>query len=561
MIEIRPRRPLFHRSRFRSNPYIILVLLALVVGSIFLLKSIETRQIVSPFEPTPTPTRTANSYALEGETYFQAGNLPAAITAYQRAIEVDPNNVELYAELARIQVYSSSVLSTDADRRQRLLEARAVSEKAVELDPQSSLAAAINAFVLDWNANPTLYDAATAQKTLLASELEAVRALNLDKNNTLAMAYYAEILTDQQKIVQARQYIQQALATGEQVMDVHRVLAYVNEAEGNYGDAIQQYKIAVEITPNLTNLYISIGLNYRVLGEKENNPKSEQYNFALEYFEKAVRINQQNQVSDPIPYIAIGKTYAQMGEFFSAARNVRKALAINPNNPDVYGTLGLVYFRARNYESAIPALKCATYGCTAEESCDVRQCDSEADSPLVIEGMPLSQNTVIYYYTYGSVLAGMHRPGLTYCTDAVKTLSEVRNSFSADVDIMSIVEASEVNLCSLWHHQPTHHTSTFCDPNTIKHLINIEIRITNQKNWIFRLAARERLRYSILTLVQLIIRSAIPWKSIWQLNTSITSFPRLARKLPGTGWSRKRSTWLLEPWARSFPSPKLRISV
>jgi tetratricopeptide (TPR) repeat protein len=327
------------------------------------------------------------------------------------------------------------------------LEARGVSEKAVELDPQSSLAAAINAFVLDWNANPTLYDAATAQKTLLASELEAVRALNLDKNNTLAMAYYAEILTDQQKIVQARQYIQQALATGEEVMDVHRVLAYVNEAEGNYGDAIQQYKLAVEITPNLTILYISIGLNYRVLGEKENNPKSEQYNFALEYFEKAVRINQQNQVSDPIPYIAIGKTYAQMGEFFSAARNVRKALAINPNNPDVYGTLGLVYFRARNYESAIPALKCATYGCTAEESCDVRQCDSEADALLVIEGMPLSQNTVIYYYTYGSVLAGMHRPGLTYCTDAVKALSEVRNSFSADVDIMSIVEASE-SICA-----------------------------------------------------------------------------------------------------------------
>ena len=447
MIEIRPRRPLFHRSRFRSNPYIILVLLALVVGSIFLLKSIETRQIVSPFEPTPTPTRTANSYALEGETYFQAGNLPAAITAYQRAIEVDPTNVELYAELARIQVYSSSVLSTDADRRQRLLEARAVSEKAVELDPQSSLAAAINAFVLDWNANPTLYDAATAQKTLLASELEAVRALNLDKNNTLAMAYYAEILTDQQKIVQARQYIQQALATGEEVMDVHRVLAYVNEAEGNYGDAIQQYKLAVEITPNLTILYISIGLNYRVLGEKENNPKSEQYNFALEYFEKAVRINQQNQVSDPIPYIAIGKTYAQMGEFFSAARNVRKALEINPNNPDVYGTLGLVYFRARNYESAIPALKCATYGCTAEESCDVRQCDSEADAPLVIEGMPLSQNTVIYYYTYGSVLAGMHRPGLPYCTDAVQVLGEVRDGFSADVDIMSIIEASE-DICA-----------------------------------------------------------------------------------------------------------------
>jgi len=443
MIELRPRRSLFRRSRARSNPYVILLLLAMMIGSFFLLRSLENREIVSPFEATPTPTRTANSFALEGETYFQAGNIPAALTAYQRAIEADPNNVELYAELARIQVYSSTVLSTDADRRQRLQEAREVSEKAVAMAPQSSLAAAINAFVLNWNANPTLYDADTTQKTLLKAELEAVRALNLDKNNTLAMAYYAEILTDQQKIVQARQYIQQALATGEEVMDVHRVLAYVNESEGNYGEAIQEYKKAVEITPNLTFLYISIGLNYRVMGEREGNPKSEQYNFALEYFTKAVRVNQQNQVFDPIPYIAIGKTYAQMGEFFSAARNVRKALEINPNNPDVYGVLGVVYFRARNYESAIPALKCATYGCTAEESCDVRQCDAETDPPLVIEGMPLSPNTVIYYYTYGSVLAGMHQPGLPYCSDAVQVLDEVRGSFSGDVDIMSIIEASE----------------------------------------------------------------------------------------------------------------------
>jgi hypothetical protein len=126
---------------------------------------------------------------------------------------------------------------------------------------------------------------------------------------------------------------------------------------------------------------------------------------------------------------------------------VRKALEINPNNPDTYGTLGMVYFRARNYESAIPALKCATYGCTAEESCDVRQCDPETDPPLAIEGMALSPNTVIYYYTYGSVLAGLHQPGLDYCTEAVQVLGLVRDSFSTDVDIISIIEASE-DICA-----------------------------------------------------------------------------------------------------------------
>ena len=207
---------------------------------------------------------------------------------------------------------------------------------------------------------------------------------------------------------------------------------------GDFSTAVEDLKAAEVLDKENPTILYNLGICYTRTGLHRT---------ALEYFEKAVRINQQNQVSDPIPYIAIGKTYAQMGEFFSAARNVRKALEINPNNPDVYGTLGLVYFRARNYESAIPALKCATYGCTAEESCDVRQCDAEADAPLVIEGMPLSQNTVIYYYTYGSVLAGMHRPGLPYCTDAVQVLGVVRDGFSADVDIMSIIEASE-DICA-----------------------------------------------------------------------------------------------------------------
>lgn len=442
MIELKPHRPIFRQVRSRSNPYIILILLFLLLGGVYLLRSVQTHEIVSPFEATPTPTRTANSYALEGETYFNAGNLPAAITSYQKAAEVDPTNAHLLAELARIQTYSSAMLSTDADRLKRLNEARASIAKALEIAPNDSEVAAINAFVLNWYGNPTLVGKDEAQKAVLNAEFEAVRALNLDKTNTLAMAYYAEILTDQAKIVQARQYIQQALQTGESVMDVHRVLAYVNESEGNYGEAIQEYKKAAEINPNLTFLYISIGLNYRVLGERENNPKSQNYIDALEFFTKAVRINQQNQVNDPIPYIAIGKTYAQMGEFFSAARNVRKALEINPVNPDVYGTLGMVYFRARNYESAIPALKCATYGCTAAESCDVRQCNADTDPALVIEGMPLSNSTVIYYYTYGSVLAGMHQPGLTYCNEAVKVLDDVRKMYSKDVDIMSIVDAS-----------------------------------------------------------------------------------------------------------------------
>jgi tetratricopeptide (TPR) repeat protein len=424
-----------HKSQ--TNPYRAVILLSLLIACLFLLRSIEQDQIRSPFSPTPVPTRIAQSYSLEGETHFQAGSLDAAILAYQHAIQLAPNDVGLIYELARIQTYSSTLLTTDEERRQRLLQALDTINNAVKQAPDDSNVFAVEAFVLDWNASNALAGDQSAAY-ITQAEQAAVRALQLDPQNTLALAYYAEILTDQQKWLQADQYARQALQTDPSLMDVHRINAYVQETLGNYGEAIREYKKAAEITPNLTFLYISIGTNYRTL---------KQFDLALEYYAKAATIDAQLGVKDPIPYLAIGKTYSQMGQFWPASQNVRKALAYNPNSPDVYGQLGVIYFKGRNYEGAIPALKCAVYGCSAQESCDVRNCDAKVDPQIVIKGMPLTGNTVVYYYTYGSVLAGMHRPKDDYCTESIKVLAQVRAGFPKDATIMSIIKPSE-DICS-----------------------------------------------------------------------------------------------------------------
>lgn len=425
------------RKRSSSNPYRILALLFVLLGSLFMLRAIETEQIVSPFRPTPVPTRNISSLKMQAEAHFMAGDLDQAIAVYQRSLEVDPDNALLWAELSRIQTYSSAMLTSDTEKRARLQEALQSADKAVELAPEESTAHAIRAFALNWSANPAL-SGKEAAAYITEADQEAVRALQLDNQNTLALAYYAEILNDQQKWLQAEQYIRQAVEKDSTLMDVHRISAYVQESLGNYGGAIEEYKKAIAITPNLTMLYISIGLNYRVL---------KQFEMALEYFAKAANINQQLGIRDPIPYIAIGKTYAQMGEFFIASRNMEKALQFNPYSPDVYGQLGIVYFKAKNYEGSILPLKCATKGCTAEETCSVRNCDPTIDPAIEMEGMPLSPNTVVYYYTYGSVLAALHRPYDDKCSEAVQVLGEVRDGFGGDALVMSIVQESE-NICA-----------------------------------------------------------------------------------------------------------------
>lgn len=447
MIDLNNNRPIFRNRNGHNNPYRIVVLLALLMAGLFILRGYQSGQVEALFLPTPTPTRIPRSYALEGETQFIAGNLPGAIAAYQRAMELDPSDARLIAELARIQTYYSSLSTTDAIRIERLQAARENIDKATELAPEDSFVLAIRAFVYDWN---SIYAGENAQRYLNEAEQAVIRALQFDSNNALAHAYYAEILIDQQKYVQADESMRQALERGPDLMDVHRVSGYVQESLGDYRAAIEEYLKAAEITPNFTPLYIRIGANYRTLGLKRaevvgsDHPEVKAlYEEALTYYAKAVAINKQIGVQDPIPYLAIGRTYSQMGEFFAASLNVRTALSMLPADADIYGQLGLVYFRARNYESAIPALQCAVRGCDAAVSCEVRQCNPDVDPPIEIQGLELTGASLIYYYTYGSVLAGMHRPGLEYCQEAVKVLAEVRARYGDDPTIRAIIDPSE----------------------------------------------------------------------------------------------------------------------
>ena len=148
---------------------------------------------------------------------------------------------------------------------------------------------------------------------------------------------------------------------GADMFDVYRVQGILLESYGQYRSAIDAYTRALNLSPNMTFLQIRIGVNWRQVGK---------YDEALSMFARAARINDQLGVVDPLPYLAIGNTYSQKGEFYAAGLNIKKAIGINPYNADVYGRLGVNYYKARNYEAAIEALKCATYGCGAEESCE-----------------------------------------------------------------------------------------------------------------------------------------------------------------------------------------------
>jgi len=430
------KKPLFHKDGSQNAPFRIVALILTILILLFILRSINTGTIPPFFLPTSTPTRTFGSYAAEGETQFTAGDLGKAIEAYQQALRVDSKNADLWAELARIQIYSTKLLTTDAARQTRFDEAKKSIDTANTTSPDSSIAYAVKSFYLDWYATSGL--AGDQNQALLnQAEQAAVKALQLDSQNTLALAFYAEVLIDQQKITQADQNIKQALATDPSLMDVHRINGFLMESVANYPQAIAEYEQALQISPNLTFLYMSIGVNYR---------KILQYELALENFAKAAKINEALGVKDSGPYFSIANTYIQMGQFFSAGLNARKGLNYKPDDADAYGQLGMIYFKSRNYEGAIPAFKCALSGCTAQESCDVRQCDPTTDAMPAIQGLPLTTSTGDYYITYGSDLAAMHTRSNNTCQEGMRILELARKAFSADEIAMKNIIESE-NIC------------------------------------------------------------------------------------------------------------------
>ncbi|MCQ3936371.1 MAG: hypothetical protein DPW18_04915 [Chloroflexi bacterium] len=439
-MNIYQRRSIFRR-RDETAVYRMFFWVVLILGGIWLIRSVMEGDVKPLFLPTPTPTRFASSFILEGDALFTAGKLddsvspaggisPGAISAYREASRVDPNNAEVWAQLSRVQTYSTALLVKQDDILNRLDEAIESAQKAVEVNPDSSYAHAVLAFALNWKASYTS-DARERQDLLTTAEQEAVRAIQLDNTNVLAQAFYAEVLVDQQKWTQAQQVIERALEQDASQMDVHRVHAYVLESLGEYALAIEAYDRAIQITPNLTFLYLRAGAGYRRLAFDSPNEEvqSQLYEKSLEYFAQTARINEQLGVQDPTPYLSIARTYSQMGQFFIAIRNVQKTIEFQPDNPVFYGELGVLYHKNRNYETGILALKCAIKGCTAEESCDGRGGCGPNDTPSDVVGLPLSAATVYYYDVYASELAALSTPRNNKCPEAL--------------EIARIIEASE----------------------------------------------------------------------------------------------------------------------
>ncbi len=307
------RRP----RRRRSSPIRVLVLLALVGAGIYLIVGLEQEEIQNPFAPPPTPTRSALSYALDGDGFYGQGDLAQAILAYEEALALDPDDPLLHISLARMLVFDG-----------RTEQGVARGEEAVALAPDNARAWAVLALAYDWSGR-------------VAEAIDAgERAVELDPALAEGYAYLAEAYADGMRWPDAMEAIETAVQLDELSVDVHHSFGWVLETQGDYQGAAEEYDRAIELHPNLAHLYVAAGRNYAWLDELDT---------AIDRYRRATEIDP----DDPAGYDRLGWAYCINGDRERAEVSLAQAIEIDPEFAPAYGHMATCYWRYRDWETAI----------------------------------------------------------------------------------------------------------------------------------------------------------------------------------------------------------------
>lgn len=388
------------KKRRRANPWRVMTLILLVGAAVYV------NQIIVPatpplFIPTPTATRSPESFVADAEALLMDGKISPAIDAYYQAIRADPRNASNYIILSRLLIYNA-----------KYDEAIENAANALLINPNNSMALALQGWAMGFNGD--YFDAVATLK----------KAISADPNNYAAFAYLTEVYALQ---IQAGQ---DELSTLDSAVEASRTAQSINpnaletlrargvilELTGNYEEAAVQFEAAINQNPYIADLHLALGRNYRYLTE---------YDKAVEEFNRANALNP----TDPLPDTYISRTYLTVGEIAKAIQYAEQALKDAPTDPFMYGNLGTMYYRNEQYSEAIKYFRIGIQG-------------GLSDGGEVVQGLPLDAGRISEYYQY----FGLALARSAECGDAIQIAQILKEGQKNDE--YAVYNADEmINIC------------------------------------------------------------------------------------------------------------------
>jgi len=246
-----------------------------------------------------------------------------AVSALQDAVAADPAYADAHLDLAMLFY-----------RAGHLDKASTEAATVVKADPHNGRALQL------------LGNVEFAQGNFAASAEHLHTALSLQADfataYSLALAYLSE-----QKLAETKLLFDELLNDMGSTPALHVLLGRAYRETGYLDDAIREFKKAIDLDPRYPRVHYYLALAYLAQGEKERFPT------ALPLFEQELAINPKEFFST----FFLGVIHLEDRNFPAAEDYLKKAVQLQPDNPDPLLYLGQEYVETNRPDLAIATLK------------------------------------------------------------------------------------------------------------------------------------------------------------------------------------------------------------
>jgi serine/threonine protein kinase/tetratricopeptide (TPR) repeat protein len=247
------------------------------------------------------------------ERFDRAGNVDAAISLFERAIQADSDYAPAYAAVARAY-FRRAEKTRDKTWTNRAVDSarRAVSLDEHLAESHVSLGWALSAAGDTENATASLR-----------------HAIDIDPGNGLAWEALGKIAYDEGRVADAAAAYRKAVELRPKDWRAALGLGNVSYRNGRYDEAVASYRRAVEAAPDASEPHVALAAAYLML---------ENFSGAAGELQKAISIE-----PNAAAYTNLGWSFFSDGRYRESAAAFEKGVELQPANPLMWGNLGDAY--------------------------------------------------------------------------------------------------------------------------------------------------------------------------------------------------------------------------
>ncbi len=263
---------------------------------------------------------------IEARKYQLQGDFSKAAQCYQKALLKDPQNFEIYKELAEIYRFQDNKT-----------ELKSIFEKGIKICPNDK-----------WF---LIHSAGLAidEKDYGKAEIYLKKAIELGKTNGKLLFLLGRVLQEQDKNPEALNTFQEAIKSGYSKSRCYYNMACIYEyGFKNYSGAVKYYNLYTEATGDKGNNISKKMENYSLWMVGQSLEDEGRYKEAAVEYEKKLAENPGNLAL----MSRLGRAYRKSNNFPESEKIYIKALNIHKNNYYILNNLGSLYYEIERYNDA-----------------------------------------------------------------------------------------------------------------------------------------------------------------------------------------------------------------